>query len=174
MSTVIPWVGCLLAIRVACGFPLLYYGSILYLFSLLFRFVLALFILSLPCLVHYLCRLCLLLFCFCASCVPVSACRFCSCSCIVLVFSVSFSFSTSVFHFCRPCLVLPAVSPFVSRCVGVSLSVRFAYVLQVLCCLVFLLARFSVRRLIFPFYRLWGSCFLLCSVFSWLFSRGSR
>ena len=110
----------------ACGFPRLYYGFILYLFSLFFRFVLVLFVLSLPCLVRYLFRLCLPLFCFCASCVLVSACRFCSCSCIVLVFSVSFSFSTSVLHFCRPCLVLPAVSPFFSRCFGVSHSVRFA------------------------------------------------
>ena len=164
-STVIPWVGCLLAIRVACGFPRLCYGFILYLVSLLFRFVLVFFALSLPCLVLFLFRLCLLLFCFCASYAPLSVCSSLLCACIVLMFSVSFSFSASVLHFCHPCPALPAVSPFVSRCFGVSLSISLVCVLLALYCLVFLLTRFSVCRLIFPFCRL-RSCFSPCSVYS--------
>ena len=94
-SAVIPWVGCLLAIRVACGVPRLYFDSILCLSFLLLRFVLALFFLSFSLLVRYLSVFCLYRY---VPYVLFSVFRFHSCSCIVLNCLESFSFSTSVYH----------------------------------------------------------------------------
>ena len=79
------------------------------------------------------------------------------CSLLRLPFAFVFMYCVNVF--CIIFLlsfrfVLPTVSPFVYRCLGVSLSVRFVRVLLALCCLVFLLARFAVCHLIFPFCRL--------------------
>ena len=155
-STVIPWVGRLLAIRVACGVPRLYlflsYAFPFCYFCLSWRFPFLSFrflsVLAVVCVFTVLYH--------CISSGLFSVFRPRSCSCIVLWCFVSYFFSVSVLVLCRTPLVPFVVSPFFFRWSCVFLSVCCVRALLFLHFRVLLCAYFSVRRLLVSVLEKWS------------------